>query len=127
MTAITLVLKCLYIKQKTTIHYNKYTPPGRKALSLSSTSRKAILFRSFTHLVFSFLVMHNHMLFHGAGVTFQICSFSQSLNLNLKIIQIQLQVSQPLCQSFAPNHQAPSMHKWQQHTYSFPYFISLSV
>lgn len=36
------------------------------------------------HIVFSFLVMHNHMLFHGAGVTFQICSFSQSLNLNLK-------------------------------------------
>lgn len=51
MTAITLVLQYHYIKQKITIYHHKCTPPGRKVLSLSSKSRKAILFRSFAHLV----------------------------------------------------------------------------
>lgn len=61
-----------------------HSPPGRKALSLSSKSRKAILFRPFVCLVGFFLLMHNHTLLHGAKAIFQIYSFSQSGDLNFQ-------------------------------------------
>lgn len=86
MTAVTVVLKFLSVNQKTTISHNKHIPPDRKALSLPITSRKATSFRGLTFLMFSFLLMLNLTPSHRVGVFFQICSFSESLNYKLKII-----------------------------------------